>query len=79
MAPVDVQRINVRGVVLFPVARDRHRLSLTCPSRAHWQAHAAIGAAHRSPEAREPCEQAAFTARDAMDGARRGHRGCSHQ
>jgi hypothetical protein len=53
MVPVDVQRINVRGVVLFPVARYRHRLSLTPPSRAHWQVHAATGAAHQSPDAHD--------------------------
>jgi uncharacterized Zn finger protein len=79
MAPVDVQRIHVRGVALFPLARYRHRLSLMPPSRAHWQAYAATGAAHQSPEARDACEEAAFTAREAMDGARRCHRACSHQ
>jgi hypothetical protein len=53
MAPVDVQRINVRGVVPFPVARYRHRLILTPPSRARWWANAATGDAHQLPEARD--------------------------
>jgi hypothetical protein len=78
MAPVDVQRINGRGVVPFPVARYRHRLSLTPPSRARWRAPAATEDAHQSPEARDAFEEAAFTARQAMEVSRRCHRGCSH-
>jgi hypothetical protein len=79
MAPVDVQRITGRGVVPFPVARYRHRLRLTPPSRTRWQAHAATGAAHQSPDARDAFEEADVTACDAMDVARRGDRGCSHE
>jgi hypothetical protein len=78
MAPVDVQRINVRGVVPCPVARYRHRLIPTPPSRARRRAHAATKDAHQSPDARDACEEAAFTAHEAMDGSRRRHRGISH-
>jgi hypothetical protein len=79
MAPVDVQRINVRGVVPFPVARYRHRLSRTPPSRARRRANAATKDAHQSPEAPDAFEEAAFTAREAMDVARRCNRGFSHK
>jgi hypothetical protein len=78
MVSVDVQRINGRGVVPCPLARDRHRLSLTPPSCARRRAYAATGDAYQSPEARDACEAADVTARDAIDVARRGDRGRSY-
>ena len=71
MAPVYVQRINVRGVVQCPVPRSRHRLILTTPSRARRRANAATGDEYQTPEARDSFEEADFTEREASDFPRR--------
>jgi TnpA family transposase len=63
IAPVHVQGINFRGVLRFPVARYRHRLIRTTPSRARRRANAATGAEHQSQEVTDSFEESDLTER----------------
>jgi hypothetical protein len=63
IAPVHFQGINFRGVLRFPVARYRHRLIRTTPSRARQRANAATGAEHQSQEVTDSFEESDLTER----------------